>query len=580
MRAEKVRVALYARYSSERQSENSIEDQFHICRARAVREGWQVIAEFHDAAISGATDDRPGFRSLQDAIRADQVDIVLAEALDRISRDQEHVAAFHKLVRFAGVRLVTLSEGDVDRIHIGLKGTMNALFLEELGRKTKRGMEGRVRAGRSAGRVAYGYHRLTGVLRPDGEPERGLREVDPAQAEIVHGIFRDYASGLSPLMIARQLNKAGIPGPAGEGWNPITIRGTSGKPGGMLRQRLYLGEIIWNRGHRVRDPVTGTSHARVNPASDHVIAAAPHLRIIDDDLWDKVQERLAKESAPRDGVTGAPRFWEKRRAQHLLSGKLFCGKCGGPFSNADSRAYTCNNHRRGLCCNTARVQRPKLEARVLDVLAGQMMDPELAALFAEEFALEWNRLATEADREKGQLRRELADVEKRLDHLVEAITSGLRSTSLQAKLAALESDTERLERKLAAAPRGGVRVMPNIGQTYRRTLARLVEALAGAEGGETLNAARALIERVVINAPPGRTPPGITVEGRFAAMLMAGQPGLSQGMAETIARATVAADKVRFGRAAPSQEPTAQQQQAKEQRHGLTHRGRHAIDGR
>ena len=123
---------------------------------------------------------------------------MLAEALDRISRDQEHVAAFHKLVRFAEVRLVTLSEGDVDRIHVGLKGTMNAMVLEELGRKTKRGMEGRVRAGRATGMVVYGYRKVTGVLRPDGEPERGLREIDPDKAEIVRSIFRDYAAGLTP----------------------------------------------------------------------------------------------------------------------------------------------------------------------------------------------------------------------------------------------------------------------------------------------------------------------------------------------------------------------------------------------
>ena len=541
------RVAIYARYSSDRQSENSIEDQIRICRVRAEREGWQIVAEFHDAAISGSTDDRPGFRALQEAIRADRVDIVLAEALDRISRDQEHVAAFHKLVRFAEIRLVTLSEGDVDRIHVGLKGTMNALFLEDLGRKTRRGLEGRVRAGRSTGRVIYGYRRVTGVLRPDGEPERGLREIDPETANIVRDIFRDYAAGLSPLTIARRLNQAGIPGPTGESWNQITIRGTERKANGMLRQRLYIGEIVWNRGHKVRDPVTGQAHSRTKPPSEHVMGAAPHLRIIDDAVWEQVQLRLVRESAPRDIATDAPRFWEKRRPQHLLSGKLFCGTCDGPFSNADSRAYSCNQHRRGLCTNKARVERPRLEARVLNILASQMRDPELAALFSQEFALEWNRLAAEADREKGRMRRELADVEKRLDHLIEAVASGLRSNSLQAKLAELEAEQTRLQQQLLSAPPSAVRLMPNLGQAYRDTLARLAETLAGAEGGEALHAARGLIERVVIHPAPLRTPPGITVEGKFAAMLMMGQPGLSAASADTIARAAKVADKESLG---------------------------------
>jgi len=264
-------------------------------------------------------------------------------------------------------------------------------------------------------------------------------------------------------------------------------------------------------------------------------------------MWEQVQQRLARESAPRDIATGAPRFWEKRRPQHLLSGKLFCGVCDGPFSNADSRAYSCNHHRRGLCTNKARVERPRLEARVLNILAGQMMDPELAALFAQEFALEWNRLAAEVDREKGRMRRELTDVEKRLDHLVEAVASGLRSTSLQTKLAELEAEQTRLQQQLLAAPPSAVRLMPNLGQAYRDTLARLVETLAGAEGGEALHAARGLIERVVIHPAPLRTPPGITVEGKFAAMLMMGQPGLSAAAADRIARAAKVADKETLG---------------------------------
>jgi DNA invertase Pin-like site-specific DNA recombinase len=88
-----LRALLYARYSSDRQSEHSVEEQLPNCRAQAAREGWTVVAEFHDAAISGSTTQRPGFQALQAAMRSGAADIVLAEALDRFSRDQEHVAA-------------------------------------------------------------------------------------------------------------------------------------------------------------------------------------------------------------------------------------------------------------------------------------------------------------------------------------------------------------------------------------------------------------------------------------------------------------------------------------------------------
>ena len=79
------------------------------------------------------------------------MDIVLAEAMDRLSRDQEDIAGLFKRMQFAGVRIVTLSEGDVSQLHVGLKGTMNALFLKDLADKTRRGQRGRVEKGKAGG---------------------------------------------------------------------------------------------------------------------------------------------------------------------------------------------------------------------------------------------------------------------------------------------------------------------------------------------------------------------------------------------------------------------------------------------
>lgn len=134
-----------------------------------------------------------------------------------------------------GVRFFTLSEGEISSLHVGMKGTMNAMFLTELANKTRRGLEGRERAGRGTGTVPYGYRRVTGILRPDGEVERGLREIDPGETIIVRRIFSEYVMGLSPIAIARRLNEDRIPGPTGQGWNHFTIRGRSGHDTGLLR---------------------------------------------------------------------------------------------------------------------------------------------------------------------------------------------------------------------------------------------------------------------------------------------------------------------------------------------------------
>jgi DNA invertase Pin-like site-specific DNA recombinase len=134
------RVVLYARYSTDVQSVASVTDQFRICRDYADRERWQVVETYHDAAISGASVIlRPGVQALlQDAQRG-RFDVVIAEALDRVSRDQADIATLFKHLRFAGIKIVTLAKGEVSELHVGLKGTMNALFLKDLAAKTHRG---------------------------------------------------------------------------------------------------------------------------------------------------------------------------------------------------------------------------------------------------------------------------------------------------------------------------------------------------------------------------------------------------------------------------------------------------------
>jgi site-specific DNA recombinase len=533
------RVALYARYSSDRQSEHSIEDQLRICRAHAERQGWTVVQSFHDAAISGTTLKRPGYQALVRAMRAGELDVVLAEALDRFSRDQEHIAAFHKLVGFTRVRLVTISDGDITALHVGLKGTMNALYLSDLSAKTRRGIEGRVRAGRATGRAPYGYRRVTSVLRPDGVLERGLREVVPDHAAVIRRIFGDYADGFSPSAIARALNGEGIPGPNGGAWTSMTLSGRPFSGDGILRNRAYLGEIVWNRRMRVVDPTSGQAQRCLNAANERVTGEALALRLIDDALWARVQARLAAATPPRADLQARSRFWERRPPRHLLSGKLVCGVCGGPFSANRGGVYSCNSQFRGLCTNTTAAPRTKLEAAVLAILAERMMEPELATAFAETFTQEWNRLAGEQGRDADKLRRELQAVERKLSNLLDALAEGLRSSGLQDKITGLEAERDRLTLALQETRPIQLRLLPNLGQAYRRSVDRLRDALAAGDNPAALEAARNLIDRVVIHPGPRGTPPRITVEGQLARMLAAAQPDLPPHATHAIAKAAV-----------------------------------------
>ena len=208
---------------------------------------------FRDAAISGATTLRPGYQALLEGAREAAFDVVVAKALDRLSRDQEDVAALFKRLQFAGIRLITLSEGEINALHVGLKGTMNALFLKDLADKVRRGLRGRIDADKSGGGNAYGYD-VVRRLDAAGEPVRGDRTINPIEATIIRRIFQEFGVGRSPRAIGLGLNKEGHPGPRGGAWSPSTIYGNRSRGTGILNNEIYVGRLVWNRLRYVKDP--------------------------------------------------------------------------------------------------------------------------------------------------------------------------------------------------------------------------------------------------------------------------------------------------------------------------------------
>src|SRR5215831_15445349 len=179
-----MRAVIYARYSSDLQRAASIEDQVRLCRERIEHEGWSLVYTYSDAAMSGASRLRPGYQKLLEDARRSEFDVVVAEALDRLSRDQEDVAGLYKQLGFAGVKLVTLAEGEISELHVGLKGTMNALFLKDLAAKTRRGLRGRVEQGRSGGGLCYGYD-VVREADARGQLVTGARKIDEGEATVV-----------------------------------------------------------------------------------------------------------------------------------------------------------------------------------------------------------------------------------------------------------------------------------------------------------------------------------------------------------------------------------------------------------
>ncbi len=190
----------------------------------------------------------------------------MAEGLDRLSRDQEHSAALYKRACYHETIIFTLSEGEVEEWHVGIKSVINAAYLTDLAMKTRRGLRGRVLAGASAGGLSYGYDV---VPVPEGA-DRGLRAINPAQAAVVVRILRDYAGGVSPKAIAAALNREGVPGPRGGTWSQSTIYGNRTRGTGILNNELYIGILVWNRLRYVKDPDNKKRHSRPN-APDKIV---------------------------------------------------------------------------------------------------------------------------------------------------------------------------------------------------------------------------------------------------------------------------------------------------------------------
>ena len=519
-----MRAALYARYSTDLQNVASIADQFATCRSFAAKDATKIVATFEDAAISGGSAaNRPGLHSLMHGAKNGEFDVVLCEALDRLSRSQADVAALFEDLRFHGVKIRTISEGDISELQIGLMGTMNALQLRETGRKTRRGLQGVVRSGRHTGGRVYGY-KIRREVDAIGEPIRGLRDIDPGEAEVVREIFRRYAAGQSPRAIVSDLNRRSIPGPRGGSWNASTINGNAERGNGVIHNELYRGVLVFGRQTWVKDRRTGKRQARTADPEEIIRTEVPHLRIISEELWAKVQHRYAGNTLSSRGPS--PRV--AVRPRHLLSGKLTCGVCGGPMirSGADQRFMCSWRRERGKSAymNGRGIKSAEIEVRVLAAIKNRLLAPERVALAVEEARLAAENDARRITQARSKLDSELAEVKRRAERLVDQIADGvLTGAAVKDRLDALEARRSQIESELAQAPAASVVALhPRVAEHYRTVVGSLERTLARSNSEaatEARDLVRKLIGTVVVTPLEERGKFGLTVQGKIAALV-------------------------------------------------------------
>ncbi|GAN97059.1 MULTISPECIES: recombinase family protein [Acetobacteraceae] len=514
-----MKVALYARYSSDNQRDASIEDQLRLCREYAARQDWNVVDSYSDRAVSGASLLRPGIQELMQDAQRGKFSIILAEAMDRLSRDQEDIAGLFKRMKFAGVRIITLSEGDVTQLHVGLKGTMNALFLQDLADKTRRGLRGRVESGKSGGGLCYGYD-VVRKFDAAGEAVRGERTINVGEAAIVRRIFREYADGKAPRAIALDLNAEGIVGPLGGAWGPSTIHGNRDRGTGILNNELYIGRLIWNRLRYLKDPETGKRVSRLNPESEWILQEVPELRIVEPDLWEAAKVRQATTTwSQKTRGDGVHPLNSLKRPRHLFTAMTRCGCCGGGFSMISKTLLGCSTARnKGTCDNRMTIRRDVLEKSVLNGLRTRLMDPALFKEFCDEFTREVNRVRMERGADLAAMRAELPRVDRELDKAIQAILDGVPGVKLKDKIGRLEARKEELTALLADAPPPPPLLHPNMAVIYKERIEALYENLQKEDASlEAVERLRALVSRIKLIPQDGEL--AIFLEGDLAAIL-------------------------------------------------------------
>lgn len=511
-----MRAAIYARFSSDLQDERSIIDQVALARKYVEARNLTLVEVYQDAAISGAsTLNRPGLQELLADALVGRFQVIVTESLDRLSRSQADIATLYEKLTFLGVRIETLADGAVSEIHVGLKGTMAALFLKDLAQKTRRGQVGRVRAGRIPGGKSYGYD-----IVKRGE-ERGLRAINAAEAEVVRRIFWEYADGKGTLAIVADLNAEGIGGPRGR-WSASALLGSPKRRNGLLNNELYRGLIVYNRQRFVKDPSTGKRIARANPESEWHRQDVPELRIVDEELWTAVQAKRAER--------GGPHLYQRRRPKWLLSGLLRCGCCGGSYSVVNKDYMRCSTltNSRG-CDNRRTVRTGEVEARILTALQQHLLAPDAVAAAVETYRLECQRLDQERKRRHNDLTRDLAAVERKTKRVLDVIMNedNIDRKAISRQLRELEAEQDRLEAELAIAPSAdAVAVHPQAAERYRAKVAQIHAALKTGDkaGHEAIRLLRELIDHIVVTPTPKPRSVGLQVVGNLAALLVSSGP--------------------------------------------------------
>ena len=402
---------IYARYSSDNQREESIEGQIRDCKTFAEKNDIQILGTYIDRALSAKSDNRPDFQKMIKDSGKGMFDTVIVWKLDRFARNRYDAAYYKNVLKKNKVKVISAMEPISDTPEGILMEAMLEGYAEyysaELAQKVTRGMtDNALKCRYNGGTLPIGY-----VI----DKEQHF-QIDPLTAPIIVEAFERYANGDTMAAVTDFLNASGIRTSRSTG---ITVNSTTR----MLHNRRYIGEYTF-RDIKVPNGI---------PA------------IISEELFGKVQARMERtKKAPAQ---------HKAEDDYILTTKLRCGKCKCFMVGESGTSHVEKNvHHYYKCvtvkhhgeCDKKTVRKDWIENLVLEQIQKIVMDDELINNLAD-------MLMTELGRESDALpvlRKELADVEKGIENMLNAIQSGIFTPSTKQRLEALEEQKNELSVKI------------------------------------------------------------------------------------------------------------------------------------
>jgi site-specific DNA recombinase len=431
-----LRAVVYSRVSTDAQAKDgtSLDTQERALQEYVEANGWIPIESIRDTS-SGSTLDRPGIERLRLLLRQGAVDVVVAYAVDRLSRHQNHIGVLFDEVEQAGAQLQFITEDFEDtaigRFILAARAFTGEVEREKIAERTMRGKAERARSGKipqGTGKGIFGYRY---------NQKTGQREIDDVQSLIVRRIFERFCSGDACNRIAVGLNRDAIPAFSGNKWHPLTIRR-------MLMNETYTGRTIYRktRAESIRSSQDGKKHRRVvtRPESEWIDVPGATPAIVSPDTFEAAQKIL---SDPQRRLVGRP------TRHYRLRGRIRCLSCGTPMvGQALGKGryvyYRCRRSYAGsfeATCDSKYVPVAPLERTVLEQVVSVLSNP--ARILAEVRHL--NGQEIDETQAKG-ISNEIAKIEDQQRRLADLYINGsLPQDILDSKSQILSRDRLRLE---------------------------------------------------------------------------------------------------------------------------------------